>query len=62
LQQQEEAFARAERETAPAPSRRAPARELSAAPNTSRERSSFVPPLDADWDTPAYQRMRRPAD
>jgi cell division protein FtsZ len=21
-----------------------------------RERSSFVPPLDADWDTPAYQR------
>jgi cell division protein FtsZ len=25
------------------------------APGT-RERSSFVPPLDADWDTPAFQR------
>jgi cell division protein FtsZ len=21
-----------------------------------RERSTFVPPLDADWDTPAFQR------
>ncbi|MBK8253281.1 MAG: cell division protein FtsZ [Polyangiaceae bacterium] len=25
-------------------------------PATPRERSSFVPPLDADWDTPAFQR------
>jgi cell division protein FtsZ len=60
----EDTFARtAERETAPAPSRRAPAREMtSGAPQSGRERSSFVPPLDADWDTPAYQRMRRPAD
>jgi cell division protein FtsZ len=62
LQQQEEAFAREGREAAPAASRRAPARELTAGPQASRERSSFVPPLDADWDTPAYQRMRRPAD
>ena len=25
-------------------------------PGGTRERSSFVPPLDADWDTPAFQR------
>jgi cell division protein FtsZ len=24
--------------------------------STPRERTSFVPPLDSDWDTPAYQR------
>jgi cell division protein FtsZ len=38
--------------------RRAPAREL-AAPYSApapRERTSFVPPLDSDWDTPAFQR------
>jgi cell division protein FtsZ len=35
------------------PTRRAPARELGA---SGRERTSFVPPLDADWDTPAFQR------
>jgi cell division protein FtsZ len=35
------------------PSRRAPARELGA---SGRDRASFVPPLDADWDTPAFQR------
>jgi cell division protein FtsZ len=41
-------------EEAPAvPSRRAPARELGA---SGRDRASFVPPLDADWDTPAFQR------
>ncbi|NUO51635.1 MAG: cell division protein FtsZ, partial [Polyangiaceae bacterium] len=41
-------------EEAPAvPTRRAPARELGA---SGRERASFVPPLDADWDTPAFQR------
>ncbi len=38
---------------AAAPSRRAPARELGA---SGRDRSSFVPPLDADWDTPTFQR------
>ncbi len=27
-----------------------------ASPGGGRERSSFVPPLDADWDTPAFQR------
>jgi cell division protein FtsZ len=45
------------------PSRRAPQPQQqaaggmppSAAPPT-RERSSFVPPLDSDWDTPAFQR------
>jgi cell division protein FtsZ len=42
--------------------RRAPARDLathSAQPHSSgspRDRASFVPPLDADWDTPAFQR------
>jgi cell division protein FtsZ len=35
------------------PSRRAPARELS---SSARDRASFVPPLDADWDTPTFQR------
>jgi cell division protein FtsZ len=35
------------------PSRRAPARELS---TSARDRASFVPPLDADWDTPTFQR------
>jgi cell division protein FtsZ len=24
-----------------------------------RERASFVPPLDADWDTPAFQRRQQ---
>ncbi|MBL9024743.1 MAG: cell division protein FtsZ [Myxococcales bacterium] len=43
----------AEEAAAPVPTRRAPARELGA---SGRERSSFVPPLDADWDTPAFQR------
>ncbi len=73
LQREDEAFARASErhpdqrsvqhgEPAPAPSRRPAPRELSAGPASGRERSSFVPPLDADWDTPAYQRMRRPAD
>jgi cell division protein FtsZ len=46
--------------------RRAPARDLathaaqpqphSAHPQSARDRASFVPPLDADWDTPAFQR------
>jgi hypothetical protein len=40
-------------EGAPVPTRRAPARELGA---SGRDRASFVPPLDADWDTPAFQR------
>ncbi len=44
----------------PAASRRAPARELASSagePSARRgERTSFVPPLDADWDTPAFQR------
>jgi cell division protein FtsZ len=47
------------REEAPAfPTRRAPVTHVSAgAPAPSpRERSTFVPPLDSDWDTPAYQR------
>lgn len=35
------------------PSRRAPARELT---TSARDRASFVPPLDADWDTPTFQR------
>jgi cell division protein FtsZ len=44
------------------PSRRAPQPQQQAAgsvPSSSppaRERSSFVPPLDSDWDTPAFQR------
>ena len=38
-----------------APSRRAPARELSSSASV-RDRASFVPPLDADWDTPTFQR------
>jgi cell division protein FtsZ len=37
-----------------APPQAAPA-SLSAG-STPRERSTFVPPLDADWDTPAFQR------
>ena len=42
-----------------AASRRAPARELASSSGEAsarRERTSFVPPLDADWDTPAFQR------
>ncbi|MFO0617807.1 MAG: cell division protein FtsZ [Polyangiaceae bacterium] len=46
----------------PPQTRRAPARELTsqfAAPHSAREpreRTSFVPPTDTDWDTPAFQR------
>jgi len=51
-------------EPAYAPSRRAPQTVPAAAPPISvggnggptRERATFVPPLDADWDTPAFQR------
>jgi cell division protein FtsZ len=42
-------------ELVPAQTRRAPARELSTA-SAPRDRASFVPPLDSDWDTPAFQR------
>jgi cell division protein FtsZ len=42
------------------PSRRAPAPASAAAgansSGTGRERASFVPPLDSEWDTPAFQR------
>jgi cell division protein FtsZ len=42
------------------PSRRAPAPASAAAGANSsgngRERASFVPPLDSEWDTPAFQR------
>ncbi|NUQ75510.1 MAG: cell division protein FtsZ [Polyangiaceae bacterium] len=44
------------------PSRRAPQPQQQAAGGTppsappARERSTFVPPLDSDWDTPAFQR------
>jgi cell division protein FtsZ len=42
------------------PSRRAPAPASTAAGANSsaagRERASFVPPLDSEWDTPAFQR------
>jgi cell division protein FtsZ len=41
-------------EEAPAAmSRRAPVREIA---TSARERTSFVPPLDSDWDTPTFQR------
>jgi cell division protein FtsZ len=46
-------------EEAVVPSRRsaAPAQAASGAnSSTSRERASFVPPLDSEWDTPAFQR------
>jgi len=33
-----------------------PAQSQSGGAAPSRDRSSFVPPLDADWDTPAFQR------
>jgi cell division protein FtsZ len=39
--------------------RRAPPREISVgAPSQRdpRDRASFVPPTDSDWDTPAFQR------
>ncbi len=39
----------------PAQTRRAPARELQSG-TPARDRASFVPPLDADWDTPTFQR------
>lgn len=39
------------------PSRRSsPPATLPASAPAGRERAAFVPPLDADWDTPAYQR------
>ena len=38
------------------PSRRPPARELSTGAASTRERTSFVPPTDTDWDTPTFQR------
>jgi cell division protein FtsZ len=34
----------------------APATHTQAAAPAVRDRASFVPPLDADWDTPAFQR------
>jgi cell division protein FtsZ len=36
--------------------RRSAAAPTPAPVSAPRERTSFVPPLDADWDTPAYQR------
>ncbi len=53
--------ARDPEELVPPHTRRAPARELSSqafgpASGHARDRASFVPPLDADWDTPAFQR------
>jgi cell division protein FtsZ len=43
--------------------RRAPAHPAQAqaggAPPGPRERASFVPPLDSDWDTPAFQRRNQ---
>lgn len=39
----------------PAPAQQAAGKEPVSSPPT-RERSNFVPPLDADWDTPAFQR------
>ncbi|HTJ85033.1 MAG TPA: cell division protein FtsZ [Polyangiaceae bacterium] len=47
-----------ERELA-APTRRQPVREAERGTRQgteARERTSFVPPLDSDWDTPAFQR------
>ena len=43
------------------PSRRQPVREAERGTRSggsveARERASFVPPLDSDWDTPAFQR------
>jgi len=41
------------------PSRRQPVREAERSTRASgdpRDRASFVPPLDSDWDTPAFQR------
>ncbi|HZF54336.1 MAG TPA: cell division protein FtsZ [Polyangiaceae bacterium] len=43
------------------PSRRAPQQQQAAGSTPpsgppARERSTFVPPLDSDWDTPAFQR------
>jgi cell division protein FtsZ len=49
---QEPAYA-TRRGAQPAPSTSAPS--ISTA-SGARERSTFVPPLDADWDTPAFQR------
>jgi cell division protein FtsZ len=49
----EEVPAYPSRRTAPAATHLA---ATSGAPSATRERASFVPPLDADWDTPAYQR------
>ncbi|NUP12580.1 MAG: cell division protein FtsZ [Polyangiaceae bacterium] len=46
-------------ELVPAQTRRAPARELTSnatSERNPRDRASFVPPLDSDWDTPAFQR------
>jgi cell division protein FtsZ len=44
-------------EVAPAAvTRRAPVREVS---TSARERASFVPPLDSDWDTPTFQRRNQ---
>jgi cell division protein FtsZ len=52
------------REEAPYPTRRAgaansPTQPSMGANSTSRERTAFVPPLDADWDTPAFQRRNQ---
>jgi cell division protein FtsZ len=44
------------REELPVPTRRPPARELSSGAASHRDRTSFVPPTDSDWDTPAFQR------
>ena len=38
------------------PTRRAAGATAPSPVSAPRERTSFVPPLDADWDTPAYQR------
>ncbi|APR75016.1 Cell division protein FtsZ [Minicystis rosea] len=43
------------------PTRRAAAPQMTAAPaaagaSAGRERATFVPPLDSEWDTPAFQR------
>ncbi len=52
----------AEERESTAPTRRQPVREAergaqaAGTPAATRERTSFVPPLDSDWDTPAFQR------
>ena len=38
------------------PSRRPSAPAIPAQSANGRDRATFVPPLDSEWDTPAFQR------